>query len=222
MSHAGRLNSPAALRPRRLVKLGGSLLGRKTLTSDLRLWLSENADADNLILTGGGRAVEALRRVALLLNISDVVCHWSAIRLMDDNAIRAQASLPATSLVDVSPSQLVPNLPQLDHAFLQCLQWCRRWSTLPTSWSVSSDALAAEMCLTWQCEELVLLKSTLPKSTDPADWAAEGFVDAAFPNLVDRLPGLRIVDLSRNRSLLWRQSPVTIGSGDDVTPKRAR
>lgn len=222
MSHAGGLNSPASVRPRRIVKLGGSLLGRKTLTSALRRWLAENADADNLILTGGGHAVEALRRIAHLLNISEAVCHWSAIRLMDDNGFRVRALLPETSLVAISPSQLVPNLPQLDHAFLQCLPWFRQWSTLPTSWSVSSDALAAELCLAWQCHELVLLKSTLPSSAEPADWAADGFVDVTFPKLVDRLPGLRIVDLSRNRSLLWRQSPVTIGSGDDGTTNRAR
>ena len=68
--------------------------------------------------------------------------------------------------------------------------------SLPQTWEVSSDSIAARVAEVLSAEELVLGKST--SISAESDWqqrADEGFVDQYFPEIATRIPIVRWVNL---------------------------
>jgi hypothetical protein len=59
-----------------------------------------------------------------------------------------------------------------------------RDAALPSSWGVTSDAVAARVAVAVGAGELVLLKSAPPPPGDAAAWAACGYVDAWLPRVL--------------------------------------
>lgn len=68
--------------------------------------------------------------------------------------------------------------------------------SLPASWQVTSDSIAARFAQAIGAAELVLLKSALPPAAStPADAAAAGYVDPFLPQLANGTFAIRCVDL---------------------------
>jgi aspartokinase-like uncharacterized kinase len=73
--------------------------------------------------------------------------------------------------------------------------------SLPSSWDVTSDSIAARLAIVTGADELVLLKSVPPPDSDlqpPSSLrqlAASGYVDRFFPELAAQVPRIRLVDL---------------------------
>ena len=68
---------------RRVVKVGGSLLGREDLTIALPRWLERQAECETLMLTGGGGLVDAIRDLDAIRPGDPVRTHWICVELLD-------------------------------------------------------------------------------------------------------------------------------------------
>ncbi len=66
----------------RVVKLGGSLLEWSDLRAAFFKWLDNQPPAVNLIVTGGGETVEAVRRLDKVHTLDPSSVHWHCIDLM--------------------------------------------------------------------------------------------------------------------------------------------
>ena len=77
---------------------------------------------------------------------------------------------------------------------------------LPLGWHVTSDSIAARLAEALGAEELVLLKSGLPTTGDPTNWAQESFVDGYFSIAAAGLPAIRVVNLraGADAEVRWR------------------
>jgi aspartokinase-like uncharacterized kinase len=183
----------------RVIKLGGSLLGRTDLRPRFDEWLASQRPAKNLIVVGGGSLVEAIRELHHVHRFSAATCHELAI-----DAMSVTARLVA-ELLDL------PRLTKLDEARetlraaavfdVRDTVWHEEPKTpgirLEIGWHVTSDSIAARIAQMLGASELVLLKSAPPPSQDIAALAAQGYVDEFFPRIACELPAVRFVNLSR-------------------------
>ncbi|HEY5311716.1 MAG TPA: hypothetical protein VIK18_04330 [Pirellulales bacterium] len=80
--------------------------------------------------------------------------------------------------------------------------------TLPASWDVTSDSIAAHLASALAADELVLLKSALPQTTSIAAAAAEGYIDRWLPHCWRRT--IRCVNL---RAAGWPEA--RLGGNDE-------
>jgi aspartokinase-like uncharacterized kinase len=201
------MSDPSATR---VIKLGGSLLDLPDLAGQLKAWLARQPLARNLIVTGGGRFVDELRRLDRLHHPSQESCHWLAIRAM---------SLTANLLHALAPDwPIITRLDGLAGApgrtaildpwdFLHAEESSPVGQPLPHSWDVTSDSIAARVARRIDAVELVLLKSSLPPQPCDRRQAAElGCVDPYFPQESHNLP-VRCADFRHPHcSELWLPS----------------
>src|SRR5437868_8610811 len=66
--------------------------------------------------------------------------------------------------------------------------WMREHDTLPHSWDVTSDSIAAHVAIEVNANRLILLKSIdMPNGVSWSDAAANGWVDLYFPTIASRV-----------------------------------
>jgi len=171
-----------------IIKLGGSLLGTPELKSWLRL-IAHQGDGQIIIVPGGGIFADAVRLAEQRVSLSDHAAHALAVYAMDQYA---------RLLVDLEP-KLVLASNELELA--EC-SWQHRgivWqpspmvladASIPTSWQVTSDSLAAWLANKCEANHLVLIKSA-EMSSDIGDGSVsvealvtQGVVDAALPRFM--------------------------------------
>jgi aspartokinase-like uncharacterized kinase len=76
--------------------------------------------------------------------------------------------------------------------------------TLPHTWAVTSDSIAAHVAEILCATELVLLKSTsLPHSCATQVAAEQGYVDAFFPKAAAKASKIRVVNLRAEHFEEW-------------------
>ena len=76
--------------------------------------------------------------------------------------------------------------------------------TLPHTWEVTSDSIAAHIAEILCANELVLLKSApLAKSCATHEAAEQGYVDAFFPQAAARASKIRCVNLRDEQFAEW-------------------
>lgn len=184
----------------RIVKLGGSLLDGQThnhsegtdwrfvLHTGLQRWLGEQPPIPSILIVGGGWRVEALRRNTEMVA---PMAHWEAIRCMETNAtdFARRHRLPLVHDLDAVTESTEPLV------VLGRIEPILRASTLPQSWSVTSDSIAAWIAGRLGADELVLLKSC-DANGSIGELAQAGIVDDYFPKLSMRTPYC-IVNLRR-------------------------
>lgn len=200
---------------RRVIKLGGSLLGWCAWPAAFRAWRAGQRPAQDLVVVGGGGRVEHLRQLDGRMGLGEVPCHWIAVRFMAVTAIQAarqagwQAAWPqpggGLELADVGPT--VVDMEQALAA--AALRRAAGWAP-PADWQVTSDSLSAWLAWAVDADELVLLKSCdPPPAAAPApsagrgwperplsadarwgSWVAAGLVDSYFPRAVR--PGMAV------------------------------
>lgn len=187
--------------PRRVVKLGGSLLEQAGLIPRLDAWLSAQPAAATLVVVGGGEWVEALRRFDERHGLDVVAAHWLCIRAMEVTARAVAEAWPACQWLDrLADWSTVANsaAAMVDPwHFVAEVEPHQPGTPLPCGWHVTSDSIAARLAEIVAAQELVLLKSALPGENATAEAAAaEGYVDPWFPRATARLPRVRCVDLT--------------------------
>ena len=190
----------------RIVKLGGSLLDLPDLASRWRQWEHAQSPGIHHVIVGGGAWVDAIRRFDAHHHLPDHFTHWLAIDAMQITAKLASIALRipcVTELVERSGPSTI----------FETSNWLREREpyhngpSLPQTWSVTSDSIAARVAQVADADELVLLKSSLPSynnsHSEPAglsnepigrDFEAVGYVDEYFPRIAPLIRRIRLVD----------------------------
>ena len=163
-----------------VVKIGGSLLGSPELERWLELFV-KYSDGNIIIVPGGGIFANAVREAQNLTKISDACAHKLAVLAMDQFGL------------------LLANLnPLLATAKTECEIDERTWQhraivwlpshmvladdSIPQSWDVTSDSLAAWLAKKLNAKQLVLVKSDKPSASQLClkRMTEEGVVDKAL------------------------------------------
>jgi aspartokinase-like uncharacterized kinase len=156
-----------------VVKVGGSLFDHPQLGTRLLAYLRSLAPSKVLLVPGGGPVADKVRELDRVHGLGEEASHWLAVRAMDvmGGVLRALICDPSIRVLDsldfVRDDDLSPG-------------------SLPHSWDVTSDSIAARAAVVFGAERLVLLKSVdMPKATTWDDAAQRGWVDARFPRVVE-------------------------------------
>ena len=204
--------------PRRVIKLGGSLLDFKHLAPRLRTWLAAQPPMPSVIVAGGGRLADAIRDAYAVHRLDEEAAHWLCIRLLGVTAELLARLLPEavllrqfddllarideTSLTIFDPEQFLR-----EEACLLKRSGAKGLAPLPHSWDVTSDSIAARLAAVLHADELVLFKSSLPSSPATLQQAADnGYLDRYFPTAAADLSRIRCVNLRSDafaETTLW-------------------
>ena len=168
-----------------VVKIGGSLESLEGYGCRINQFL-DALDADQkVIVVGGGKRVDEIRKISQLENWSDERSHWAAIDQLSQNATFASSSLNQELINCIQPlTQKTKGCVVFD-----CAHWLKECDLdeerpLPCSWEVTSDSIALKLALDIKADQLLLLKSVCPEQPfDVARYAELKIVDAYFPDL---------------------------------------
>jgi aspartokinase-like uncharacterized kinase len=189
-----------------VAKVGGSLLAHENAIEQLASWLKTQSHRKTLLIAGGGRLADEVRRLDERFQFDQQLGHWLAIRTMSmhGEVVAAKLALgpPLSRMEEVQDWLTAPASDQakvLDpESWLRFEQPPQGAEPLPVGWSVTSDSIAAYIAQCIPVAEVTLLKSTLPSSEQSitCSTAAEmGFVDAHLPEVARGLTSLRAVNL---------------------------
>ncbi len=188
---------------RRVVKIGGSLLSRPNLRSDLTQWFDHQAIAENLVIVGGGELVESVRRNDQLRPGNQIDIHWKCVELLEQTRVQL-ASLLDWDVV-LSSEELNRRVSigfAIDRPTLVAVRSFYDRQTdidVPLDWRTTSDTIAAILAVRVAADELVLLKSC---KVDPLaaieQLAACGIVDEAAPRIAQEIESIRVEQLKPN------------------------
>jgi aspartokinase-like uncharacterized kinase len=163
-----------------VVKIGGSLLG----SPELERWLevvAKHGDGKIIIVPGGGLFANAVRDAQKISKISDACAHKLAVLAMDQFGLM---------LANMNPA--------LATARTECEIDERTWQhrgivwlpshmvladdTIPQSWDVTSDSIAAWLAQKLDAKHLVLIKSDKPDESklELKTITKSGLVDKEF------------------------------------------
>lgn len=170
-----------------VVKVGGSLFSHPNFGPGLREWLASRSEERLLLVPGGAGMADTIRDFHRVHHLSQETCHWLALRTLTVSAHFLTELIPGSCVV---PD--VISLPRKRVAILDAFSFATadelRPGRLEHSWRVTSDSIAARVAELTKASHLLLFKSC---SFDPfSGWPAAvdlGWVDAAFPELADRL-----------------------------------
>jgi aspartokinase-like uncharacterized kinase len=192
----------------RVVKLGGSLLDDADVAARYRRWLNTQRPARNVVIVGGGKLVEVLRRADRTHAINESLLHWLAIDCMGINARLVAGLLPEAELVaewNGLRRRLLQMLPEGKSGtlvfdvtgFMRQIEPRLPGTLLAHGWNVTSDSIAARVAAGLAAGELVLLKSALPSEEPQTTQALAdiGYVDESFPTVAREVRMIRCVNL---------------------------
>jgi len=190
---------------RRVVKLGGSTLSAVDYVDRLQQWSALQTPAQTIVVVGGGIEIGAIARSQQRRHFSDAAAHWMCIDVMGRNVEQVLAKWPTARKLagldllppsdGTSETWLLDPRPFMEHD-------ARQRNALPESWDVSSDSIAARVAHRAEADELVLLKSRLPR-----DLRRLGrYVDPYFTTAAKALSAVRFVNLrdARFSDVRWR------------------
>lgn len=218
-----------------VVKLGGSLLD----TSELEAWLdivSRYGDGKVVIVPGGGIFADAVRHAQQQTGVSDKVAHHMAVLAMDQYGV-LMAGLNAKVVTAASELEIAERGWQhRGIVWLPSKMVCAEES-IPASWDITSDSLAAWLAKTLNAEHLILVKSARPLEGQNSieKLTSEGIVDPRFGDFIHRQNFKTWVlgkedyvffegGISRDRLYLTGMqinSPLNTGAGDEQASHRA-
>jgi aspartokinase-like uncharacterized kinase len=182
-------------------KLGGRLLDLPDLTERLRT-LIQQTSAKPLLVVGGGAAADLVRRWETIHCLDSSTTHWLAIQAMEFNESLIESLLPeAVSVALQMEAERVWN--QGGIALLNAFSWLKAEheseASLPHSWDVTSDSIAAYAAIRFRAAGLMLLKSLdCPDGFPSSNSLGEPLVDAHFHHLAPKLPRIAWCNLTAN------------------------
>ena len=167
------------------IKLGGSSwIGPSG--ERFRRWLARQPAIGSVLVCGGGRRADDVRRWDELFDLGAEIAHDMAIAAMSENTadvcrllaeprgMAAGKSCPSGGAARVSGVRA--------GRFFDAAGAGRGQRPIPHSWDVTSDSLAAQLAHVLRAKELVLLKSALPPSQQRRSPGGRGgYVDRCFP-----------------------------------------
>lgn len=192
------------MRPaRRVVKIGGSLLDFAPFPERFAQWLGRQPTAPTVLVVGGGAVADAIRAADARFHLGEETSHQLCLEAMGLTARLLQA-IVAPHFARLAPP-LCHDLRRLrgepdEYELMVCDvgPWLRdddSEETLPHTWDVTSDSIAARVAQAIGADELVLLKSCAAPSTSRDAAARIGYVDHFFPVASRGLSRVRAVDL---------------------------
>ena len=188
----------------RVVKIGGSLFDYPGLAAAWNQWVSRKSTMMTVMIAGGGPYADLVRQWDKQFQLSEETAHWMCVTSMSVTAALLHQQLPGSRLIDDwqelikwrSSDNPAGSSVFLVESFLKTVETSLPGDSLPQTWEVSSDSIAARVAEVLSAEELVLCKST--SVADGNDWqqlADKGFVDQYFPEIAARLPVVQWVNL---------------------------
>lgn len=162
-----------------VVKLGGSLLG----TPELPLWLdvlARHGDGRVVIVPGGGIYADAVRDAQRCAGFSDRAAHRMALLAMEQYAFTLEALQPALA---TAASELEISERSWQHRGIIWLpaKMVLADDSIPQSWDVTSDSLAAWLAKKLNATRLILVKHEAVVAGMPLNqMVAAGVLDPAF------------------------------------------
>ncbi len=167
-----------------VIKLGGSLSQAETLVSCLDRLEQQYKDKPVVIVPGGGAFADQVRLAQGRWQFDDTTAHRMAILAMQQMALlihglKSQFTI-VTSTLDIKQrlkkgEVLIwsPTIDELDKA------------SIPASWDITSDSLAAWLAKTIQAEELILVKSArIDNNLTLEQLAEQQIIDQGFCQVV--------------------------------------
>jgi aspartokinase-like uncharacterized kinase len=189
---------------RRVIKVGGSLLLRTDLAEVLPRWISQQREAESLLIVGGGELIDAMRNLDKVCSVDPAEMHWMCVELLEttyqlfsewfhwpcietaeafQQADQTGFSVDTPTLVSVS-------------AFYNRRSAVAVDVDVPCDWRTTTDTIAALLARHVGAEELVLLKSC---DVDPTasieQLARSGVVDEALPGVASQATTIRVEKL---------------------------
>jgi aspartokinase-like uncharacterized kinase len=182
-----------------VIKVGGSLYNRPDLRERLNAWLNCEVTEPALLVPGGGPFVETLRDLDAKQKLGEEAAHWLALRMLALNAHFLLQLLPDAVLVSDLESctcvwrrNLLGVLDAL--AFAQSDDGCH--GSLPHTWEITSDSIAARAARLLGARNLILLKSADdPTQGDWVEAGRRGYVDPYFARAIGNEFSVKAVNL---------------------------
>jgi 5-(aminomethyl)-3-furanmethanol phosphate kinase len=188
-----------------VIKVGGSLFDWNQLAMALGRWLDAQSQACNVLIAGGGALADAIRQADATHALGEQIAHELCVELLGVTARLLEALLagrsPRITFTDLQKQQTANRLPDccvLDaRDFLLDIESTASLTSLPPTWDVTSDSIAAWVACALAADELVLLKSDDPPGDQSLDaLALAQYVDRYFPTAVASFAGtVRMVNL---------------------------
>jgi len=188
----------------RVVKIGGSLFDYPDLATAWNQWVSRESKMMTVMIAGGGPYADLVRQWDKQFQLSEETAHWMCVTSMSITATLLHQQLPGTLLIDDwqelikwrSSDKPAGSSVFLAESFLKTIETSLPGDSLPQTWAVSSDSIAARLAEVLSAEELVLCKSaSISPGSGWQQLADEGFVDQYFPEIAARLPVVRWLNL---------------------------
>ncbi len=171
-----------------VVKIGGSLLGSPELERWLKIFV-KFSDGNIIIVPGGGIFADAVREAQKLSKISDACAHRLAVLAMDQFGLLLANLNP---LLATAASELEIAERTWQHRAIVWLpsKMVLADDSIPQSWDVTSDSLAAWLAEKLDARHLILLKSDKPSETELSlkVMTKDGLIDEAFSDFVLNKP----------------------------------
>jgi aspartokinase-like uncharacterized kinase len=171
-----------------VLKLGGSLLTIPDLMDRLEAVIFRLRPSPVLIVPGGGAAADIIRDLDQKLQLSPEKCHRDAIAAMSHNAallcrlnksLRLVRNYEEAKRVWSEGHTAVP-----DASSFLFDQPGNTGDSLPASWDITSDSIAAWTARHWQADRLILAKSCDAPETNLSALCLLGMIDRAFETSV--------------------------------------
>lgn len=185
-----------------IIKLGGSLQDSALLQDWLECIEAVRRDK-TLIVPGGGRFADQVRKAQRHWRFSDEIAHSMALLGMQQMALMFKGIDPKLQIAGTDETirkafargHTVVWSPDLDW-----LEQCK----VAASWDVTSDSLAAWMAAKLNADRLVLVKSAkIPDYWTISELSEMGLVDRGFSHFIDQ-GRFDIKFYSRDQTMLFR------------------
>jgi aspartokinase-like uncharacterized kinase len=167
-----------------VIKVGGSLMGSPELERWLEIFV-KFSDGQIIIVPGGGVFADAVRESQKVSKISDACAHRLAVLAMDQYGLL---------LANMNPGLAIARTEcEIDERTWQhrAIVWLPSTMVLaddsiPKSWDVTSDSIAAWLAEKLNAKYLILLKSDKPDKSELClkMMTKDGVVDEAFSDFV--------------------------------------
>ena len=163
-----------------VIKIGGSLLGSPELERWLEIFV-KYSDGNIIIVPGGGIFANAVREAQKLTKISDACAHKIAVLAMDQFGLVLANMNP---LLATAKTECEIDERTWQHRAIVWLpsHMVLADDSIPQSWDVTSDSIAAWLAKKLNATQLVLVKSDKPSENQLClkQMTADGVVDEAF------------------------------------------
>ena len=172
-----------------VLKFGGSLLTIPDLMNRLEAVIDRLRPSPVLIVPGGGAAANIIRNLDQKLRLAPEKAHRDAIAAMSHNAAllcRLNKSLRLVRNYDEAKRVWSEGCSAVLDAssFLFDQPDNNTEDSLPASWDITSDSIAAWTARQWQADRIILAKSCDTPETNLSALCQLGMIDRAFATSV--------------------------------------